>query len=768
MRIASKITLLTLGSVLLTVVLLCSYFAYELRQALVQGELRNQQSQLALRAQSFRYDVEWLRADAQLLAESPLIRRWFPLQSDSVDDASSLEYRQLVEQSFQALLTRHPEYYQVRVLSLQGQELIRVERIDGKIVIQNASALQDKSNRDYFLKALSLPKGSVYLSDINLNQEFGRIATPELTTIRATSPIYDLADQPSGFVVINKDIGGFVANIVNADAIGDVYIVDAEGYFISHPNKEYTFGAQRGAGHTISLFWPNIAGNVDLSPQAQSRKIQSLIYDDFVVNARRVIYDAGDRRSVITIVQMTPSSFFLQQVTDSFKRQFFGAAVIVLVCVVVAGLFSRLISRRVLIIRALSEYVAEGGRDISLPEKKRDEVDDVVKAFRIMVQHVVDREARLRAHSHKNNEIMNTVLNGVITSTAEGVIEEVNHFAAELFESSRQEMLGKHVSSYLKANGEGAEHAFQFCYSQNSNPYRCTKVQGVRAQGSFSVQLSVGKFTLEGNDYYVAAVEDIGEREKIQQSLDLYAKKLESSNQELQSFAYVASHDLQEPVRKIQSFGELLEREEKENLTESGRLYLDRMISGANRMRTLISSLLELSRIGRTEVDREWVELGDVCKDVIEDLCDQIAAKRVNVRVGTLPNVYGVSTQVRSLMLNLIGNAIKYSSEDVESTVEIGECTPSDASVASHPELADLPVVFYVQDNGIGIPADCREKIFIAFERLHGKSQYPGTGIGLAICKKIVEGMEGVIFVESATPRGSTFVVALPQMVDST
>lgn len=766
MRIASKMTLLTLTSVLLTVVLLCTYFALELRQALVDGELRHQQSQLALRAQSFHNSLEVLRADAYLLGESPVIKHWFSVQHTQSGEA--LEYQSLISQSFSLLLSRHPQYFQARILSSSGMELIRMERVGGELIQVEPAQLQDKSARDYFSGARQLKRGQVYLSAINLNEEFGVISQPEIPTIRASTPIFDQSGVMVGVVVINKNIDQIVRDMVSASPIEQVSIVDANGHFISHSNPAFTFAPQRGTQHSLASVWPNIARSLRgvMDGNAQSASIENVIHDNFVVNARKVVYSAGKGDTFITIVQMTPSSYFIQQIARAFKRQLGGVVIVILLCVAAAWLFSRLVAKRILLIRTLSEAVAEGGRELTLPQVKQDEVDDVASAFKLMVDKVSDREQTLRSHSQKIDEIMNTVSNGVITTTVDGYIEEVNLFAARLFGGAREEMLGQHISQYLIPLTDTTEHVFDACYTHNSSAAVYTKVKGLRGAETFSAQICVGKFGLGGGEYYVAALEDISEREKIQQSLDMYAKKLETSNQELQSFAYVASHDLQEPVRKIQSFGELLEREEASRLSESGQLYLERMISGANRMRTLISSLLELSRIGKTEVQREWVSLEKICTEVLDDLEQQVLEKNATVTIGELPRLYGVPDQLRSLMLNLMGNALKYSSDTEQVTVDVAVFTPTEALVAKRPELASLPVMFSVKDNGIGISEEYRERIFIAFQRLHGKSKYQGTGIGLAICKKIVEQMGGAMFVEAAAPTGSEFIVALPKVVE--
>lgn len=764
MRISSRMTLSTLAAVIFTVVLLSAYFTREMRLALEAGEMRNQQAQLSLRVQHFTSGIDQLRSDTLLLSESPFIRKWF--SESSVETNVASPHQTLLEQSFSSLLTLQPEYFQVRILSRSGKELVRVERQNGDVNVVQSSLLQDKSNKKYFDAARYLERGDVYLSDINLNEEFGITAKPEVITLRAAAPMFDDDGKLLGVLVINKNVGGFVRATVSGGSVGKVYILDASGHFIYHPQLEYTFAKQRNTDYTFSVLWPEVTGALAeaLHRESDDLSTSNLIMDDYVVNAKKIVYQAGPSRKSISIVQMAPSSYISVQIYKVLEQQLVIVGFLLMLCIVVAWLFSQMVVKRVLVIGALSNHVASGGRDLDLPEAKGDEVDHVVQAFKAMVDQIDAREKLLSLEKIKIDAIFNTVSCGLLTTNADGYIEDINQFAAHLFCCERDAMVGKFIGDYFRKDLSTNTYVFQTHFVQpkareHGNHWEVT---GVRRGVAFPAQLSVAKFTLDGNLFYVASIEDISERKKVQLSLNMYAKKLEDSNKELQSFAYVASHDLQEPVRKIQSFGELLEREEKPNLSETGQLYLSRMTSAAERMRSLISSLLELSRVGREDAKPEWIDVERQCAEIVDDLGKLISETKAVITVGPLPHVWGEPVQVRRLLQNLIGNALKYSEKGVVPEIELGVYCPVEPSFRQHPELERLPVAFFVQDNGIGIAPEHREQIFMAFERLHGRSQYQGNGIGLAICKKIVESMGGIIFVDDSEV-GARFVVALPK-----
>jgi PAS domain S-box-containing protein len=241
------------------------------------------------------------------------------------------------------------------------------------------------------------------------------------------------------------------------------------------------------------------------------------------------------------------------------------------------------------------------------------------------------------------------------------------------------------------------------------------------------------------------------ERQHSEVELQHQKQDLARSNDELQQFAYVASHDLQEPLRMITSYLELLERRYKGQLDAKADMFISYAVDGASRMQILINDLLNYSRVGRQDRDLEAVDSDRICAQVLTNLQVAISTNKAIVSADPLPRVYGNSSQLTQLFQNLIGNAIKFRSQE--------------------PPQIEINVrsiegwwLFSVRDNGIGIENEYLDRIFVIFQRLHGKTEYPGTGIGLAVCKKIVERHGGNLWVESQPDRGSTFYFTLPPL----
>ncbi|MGW3097376.1 sensor histidine kinase [Streptomyces sp. NPDC001102] len=238
--------------------------------------------------------------------------------------------------------------------------------------------------------------------------------------------------------------------------------------------------------------------------------------------------------------------------------------------------------------------------------------------------------------------------------------------------------------------------------------------------------------------------------------LDEQAEDLKRSNTELEQFAYVASHDLQEPLRKVSSFTQLLQRRYGGQLDARADQYIAFAVDGANRMQTLINDLLAFSRVGRVHNDHQTVDLEAVLGRTLDTLSVAVEESGAEITHDTLPTVVGDPTQMGMLWQNLLSNAIKFRSPDRPPRIHI-----SAVSDEGHWEFA-------VTDNGIGIAPEFQEKIFVLFQRLHTKDAYPGTGIGLAMCKKVVEFHGGTIKIDPEYRQGTRVVVTLPAMTAET
>jgi signal transduction histidine kinase len=256
----------------------------------------------------------------------------------------------------------------------------------------------------------------------------------------------------------------------------------------------------------------------------------------------------------------------------------------------------------------------------------------------------------------------------------------------------------------------------------------------------------------------IATYQDITDLEAASERMLEYTRKLERSNRELVDFAYVASHDLQEPLRKIEAFGDRLAKKYQSTLPDEGRMFIDRMQSAAGRMRQLINDLLSYSRITTAANPFARVALNDVLNGVLSDLQIRIEETNATIEFDKLPLIQADSMQMRQLFQNLIGNALKFRKADVAPVIKI-----SARETDAHELAVAGPVaVITIEDNGIGFEPQFKDQIFTIFQRLHSRNEYEGTGIGLATCRKIVERHLGTIDADGRPGEGSTFHITLP------
>lgn len=366
---------------------------------------------------------------------------------------------------------------------------------------------------------------------------------------------------------------------------------------------------------------------------------------------------------------------------------------------------------------------------------------------------VRDISDRKKAEEQFRN-LLETAPDAMIIIDKAGKITLVNRQTEQVFGYQRDELIGQPVEilvpEHLRHRHVGHRDGY-FGDPKVREMGAGLELSGRRKNGEeFPIEISLSPLDTQDGRFATAAVRDITDRQVARTKLTEYARSLEASNRELEEFAYVASHDLQAPLRNIISFSELLREETQGKISEDADQYFNFIEEGGLRMQALIKDILEVSRVNR--VDREFEKVdAEVCAQAcVEALKANLDEANGTVEIGKLPMVKGDGTRITQLLQNLINNAIKFHAPSVAPIVKI--------SAERNGEFWE----FSVADNGIGIEEDELPQVFEIFRRLHTADEYPGTGIGLSICKKIVEAHGGHMRATSTPGAGTTFYFTLP------
>jgi PAS domain S-box-containing protein len=405
-----------------------------------------------------------------------------------------------------------------------------------------------------------------------------------------------------------------------------------------------------------------------------------------------------------------------------------------------------------------------------VPRKLDERQRDALRTISHQVVHLLELRVgalRLDQVAAFRQAILDSAVPSIISTTLEGVITVFNRGAEKMLGYRADEFVGKTSPVLLHDAGEIALRAEElsrelgrhvapgfevFVAKARDGGSEIREWTYVRKDGTrFPVRLSVSGIIDKGGNLvgFLGIARDITEAKASHEKLERLAADLKRSNENLEQFAYVASHDLQEPLRMIASYLQLIERRYKGQLDAEADQFIGFAVDGAKRMQGLIRDLLAFSRVGVNAKNAESVDMAKVVEAAMKNLKIAIGEKEASITVGPLPVIPGSPALLEQLFQNLISNALKF-------------CKEAAPRIEISAKREGAEWIFSVADNGIGIEPEYREQIFVIFKRLHGRERYPGTGIGLAICKRIVEYYGGRIWVESGPAKGSTFKFSLP------
>lgn len=750
----SQITALVTLVVFVCVLSMSIFYVKDLSAISKEIQMQELQAQANGFIPPLRYLFSDLEKDVKFLAKTPpiqgIIRASKNKGIDPLDGSTLEQWKKRLQAIFRSVEEGKSSYVQVRYVGIanNGKELVRINNYGSYIETVPEDKLQEKAGEPYFQEALSLAKGEVFFSPINLNRENGKVQKPYLPVIRSIIPVYD-GEEIFGFIIINASYASILKEIIEMqDLSGNVFIINDGGDYIYYdPSIEKIAFEYRTHIERTPYF--NMVQSLIEAHDHNEQELKKIVggKEYFSQHVHFNYDDAHPQRFLIIALLRS-----LDTLNEHVKETQHKANWLIISLLSAAIALSLFCSR--FLLKPLIEFIAaikasKGGEIQNLPTRIKNEIGELAEAYSSMMQRLNEaRQAEDEAHS-KLQAIVDNTVDGMITIDENGMVQSYNKACEVIFGYSAKEVIGKNIKLLMPMPYQ-AEHDGYLNNYKNTGKRKIIgigrEVQGLRKGGEiFPLDLSVSEIEMEGRRFFSGIVRDITQRQLTQ-------NELMRSNEELERFAYIASHDLQEPLRMVSSFTKLLDEEYEASLDDTAKEYMRFIMDASARMQMMVADLLSYSRIGYEGPAAERIESKKYIELALENLQEVIKSSKAQITLPEeMPEIHVSPMRFSRLMQNLIGNGIKYQRLEAEPeiTIEVLE--------------RENEWVFSVADNGIGMKNEYLDQIFIIFKRLNAASEYQGTGIGLTICKRIVESFGGKIWAESIYGHGTTFYFTVPK-----
>ncbi|WP_051244804.1 ATP-binding protein [Thalassobaculum salexigens] len=775
LTLRAKYVLLVCAAVVLSIIAVSvPYFFWVERLTLAKAtDALNSEAELV--AAQVKGHIEQLRNDVLTVSRMPplkeIVRSTRNGGAEPPDGVTEAQWREQVEIIFSSIVAARPDYAQMRYIGLadDGLELVRVDQSeDGSIRVTGEADLQPKASQPYFRDSLTLAPGEVYFSDITLNVDFGQTEADN-PMLRAVTPVADSAGQTEGLLVINAHFGRVVREILQRiPPSRELYIVTEAGDYVRRSASGRVDDlVLAGAGHGLP---PHLSRSIAADGDGV-HGASTHVYDDGVVSTVRFAPEVA--RSVgIVVVLSQPRALLLKEVSEARRSAILLALGLIPVMALVAFLISRWLTAPLLRLATALRRGTPGNEAVNLPTDRPDEIGEVARALETLIDRRRRIEATQAATLARLQSILDNTVDAMVTVDTAGIIRSFNNGASKVFGYSPGEIIGRGIDTLMvdpAASGPGVRDDSGDNPGDNPGddrrggtrllrgPDRKGVLRELREQDArtkdgriIPVEFTVSAVQTDDGDILSCIIREISERKRLEAEISAHAEALERSNTELEEFAYIASHDLKEPLRAISNHTQFLAEDHGHKLDEDGHRRIARLKELCARADRLISQLLHFSRLGRDALKFEQVDLRALAEEIRADLAETLAANNAEVRIAPdLPTVRGDRSRLTSLIYNLVVNGLKYNDHEAP-LVEIG-VRQDGAEPAGR-------VALFVRDNGIGIAPEFHDTVFKIFKRLNSEKAYgPGTGVGLSFARRIVERHGGHLSFESAPGVGTTF-----------
>lgn len=740
-RFKQKLALLSCAIALLTAALISSFYVFRTSEITLKNAMNNLVWQTRLLVPSFKGGFLQMQNDAFILSHFPAIRDYARFEDSKKELLSRKRTPEtltpIITNYFKTMLEIRPHYTHLCLISAKtGHELIRVNRVGNDAELVLPESLQYKGDEPYFKDAISLKDGQSYFSAVTQRKELKGTYPTKQISIRNIVPMMDGTGQLFGLIVINADYESLLqANLDNVTTQGSIFAMnDAGDYTMVNGDKKFRPLQYHNSSDYVAhpLVQKILSSPTDMNETSFEQRVNGV---DKIIYFIKIPFDSFSNNAngrFLGIAFLEPKDNFMSVHKQTVRQ----SMILALIAICLSPL--------------LAWPLASG----------------MSQHFKNLLLRLTESEESEKQALQELRGIVDNAVDGIITINKRGLIQTVNPACVKLFGYSPEELIGQNIKMLMP--DKYSQHHDQ--YLDNYHKTRDAKIIGIgrevegrRKNGEiFAIDLSVAEISTADSTFYSGVVRDISARKKAENLLRSSNEALIKSNAELDDFAYIASHDLKEPLRAIFNNTRFLMEDHGELLPEDAKSRLNKLLEVSLRMDKLIDDLLNFSRLSRNEVTRESVDMNLLLKDVIQNIAPYIEERNGQVYVeDTLPPAICDRVRVLSICQNLIINALKYNDQD-KKMVKVGF-----KKEHTHDGITETDV-YFVQDNGIGIDAKFKESVFRIFKRLHSPKTYgQGTGSGLTFTKKNVERHGGSIWFESVVGEGTVFYFTLKEKNDA-
>ncbi|WP_208430890.1 PAS domain S-box protein [Methyloceanibacter caenitepidi] len=744
--------------------------------------------------------LDRLKQDTTILSTMPpiqgLIRTRESGGIDPLDDSTEVLWGNRLAHIFTSFLEARPEYFQIRFVSAtdDGIEIVRVEKTEDGIQRTPESKLQRKAERPYFRRTLELRPGERFLSDVNLNREYGELEVPHRPTVRAATPVFDdKTGEVFGMIVINADAQDYFRRMAAVLQRGQRLVVaNADGDYLYHPDPALSFGFDLGERHLIQDAYPGLG---DIDPDTESVVVGA--DGKSQLHQKRIVIDGDRPDRFLTLGVIEAESGLERQIGADTIRVILTAVAFILGGTALAVFWSRYMTRPLKEVTAAAVSLRRGRRDVDLSgvRERNDETGDLARAFGAMADEISDRELALREQSKaliESNErlsdlntqlsaVMQTAPDGLIVIDEAGIVQSFNPAAERMFGYSKDEVIGQNVRILMPEPYRREHDGYIRNYLDTGEGQIIgagREVHALRKDGTtFPIELGVSPMQVGDKQLFLGMTSDISRKKAIErQREERFIARLKRSNEELalarteaeaatiakSEFLANMTHELRTPLNIIVGFAGLLAK--SKGLRDEDRRFANTIDSSSRALLALVNDILDFSSLEADAAQLHPVPFSMVrlVEEVAASVSLMAEEKNLTVKIERGNAVgeahFGDPGRLHQVLLNLVNNAVKFTDKG---TVTIALSAAEHSDSVQHLRIE-------VRDTGIGIDPERVETIFNRFTQanssIHGR--YGGTGLGLAISYRLVEMMGGKMGVESVEGKGTTvwFEITLPCM----